>query len=76
MAGTAMNHTAALALLAALAACAAPDPSTASTSGHLPGFEWGPSPRVRAPSAERPAWLPYPPAHLPRVPAPSEGFRA
>jgi hypothetical protein len=64
-----------LAALTALAACAAPGPLTASTSGRLPDLGW-PSPRMRAPSAERPAWLPPPPAEVPRLPAPSGGFRA
>jgi hypothetical protein len=61
------------AALSALAACAAPEPSTASTSGRLPDLGWTP-PRMRAPSAERPAWLPSPPAGAPRLPAPSNGF--
>ena len=64
-----------LAALPALAACSAPEPSTASTSGRLPSFGWAP-PRMQAPSAERPPWLPSLPADLPRFPAPSGGFRA
>ena len=65
-----------LAALPALAGCAALEPSTASTSGRLPDFGWGPWPRMQAPSDERPAWLPpSPPADAPRSPAPSDGFR-
>lgn len=78
MARMATNSAAALALLAALAvlgSCAAPASSTASTSDGLPAFRWTP-PRMRAPSAERPAWLPSLPADLPRIPAPDMGFRA
>jgi hypothetical protein len=78
MAGTATRPVVALALLAALsplAACAAFEPSTAGTSGGLPGFGWGLR-RMRAPSAERPPWLPLLPTDLPRFPTPSDGFRA
>jgi hypothetical protein len=64
-----------LAALPALAACAAPEPPTAGTSDRRPSFGSRPSPRMRAPSAERPAWLPHLPADPPRVPAPSDGFR-
>lgn len=65
--------TAALPVL--LAGCSTLEPAAASSSGHLPTFGW-PSPRMRAPSAERPAWLPTLPADLPRIPAPGDGFRA
>ena len=78
MARPATRPTTVLALLAALpalAACAAFEPSTASTSHRLPNLGW-PSPRMRAPAAERPPWLsPSPPADLPRSPAPSDAFR-
>ncbi len=78
MARMATNSAAALALfaaLAALAACTTPEPSTASTVDSPPAaFRWRP-PRMRAPSAERPAWLPLLPADLPRIPAPDVGFR-
>ncbi len=66
-----------LAALPALAACAVPEPSTASTSGRLPDFKWAPWPRMQAPSDEPPAWLPpSPPADALRFMAPSDGFRA
>ena len=67
-----------LAALPALAACALPEPSTASTSGRLPSFGWAPWSRgMQAPADEPPAWLPpSPPTDLPRFPAPSDGFRA
>ena len=64
-----------LAALPALAACAALEPPTAGTSDRRPSFGSRPSPRMRAPSAERPAWLPHLPADLPRLPAPSDRFR-
>jgi hypothetical protein len=69
------NSSALLALLAAvaaMAACAAPAPSGGDG---LPTFGWT-RPRMRAPSAERPAWLPSWPAEQPRIPAPGDGFRA
>ncbi len=78
MARVAMNSAAALVLLAALpalAACAAPGSSTAGTPDRLPSFGWAP-PRMRAPSAERPSWLPSLPSDLPRIPTPGDGFRA
>ena len=68
-------NRAALALLAALAAlpsCTMPAPSAADG---LPTFGWAP-PRMRAPSSERPAWLPSPPTEPQRLPAPRDGFRA
>lgn len=76
---TATNSAAVLALLAALpvlAACAVPEPSAADAFEGLPAFGWTPRPRMRAPSAERPAWLPSPPAEQQRLPAPGYGFRA
>ena len=63
------------ATLSVLAACGTPAPSTASTFDGLPTFGWAP-PRMRAPSPERPAWLPSLPLDPPRVPAPDHGFRA
>jgi hypothetical protein len=68
---------AAAAVLAAvplLAACATSEPSTADTSDNLPTFRWAP-PRMRAPSTERPPWLPSLPADLPRIAVPDHGFR-
>jgi hypothetical protein len=80
MARMATKPAAVLALIAAfpmLASCAAPAPSAADAfDGGLPSFGWAPRPRMRAPSAERPAWLPSLPAEQPRLPAPGYGFRA
>jgi len=79
MANAATRSTAALVLVATLplmAACAAPESSTADNSDDLPVFSWTPLPRMRPPSTERPAWLPSLPADLPRFPVPSDGFRA
>lgn len=78
MARTATHAAATLALIAALPvlpACAALEPAAVDTSNRLPNFGW-PSPRMRAPSAERPAWLPSLPADPPRIPAPDYVFRA
>ena len=72
------HPAAALTLLAALpvlASCAASEPRAAGAPDHLPSFGW-PPPRMRAPSTERPAWLPPLPADLPRFPAPRDGFQA
>lgn len=79
MARTATRPAVALALFAALplvAACAAPEPGAASASDHLPTFGWAPRPRMRTPSSERPAWLPFLPSDPPRIPAPGDAFRA
>ena len=75
MARMVTHATAALALLVVLAACAASEPCAADAPDRLPTFGWTPLPRMRAPSAERPAWLPSLPADPPRFPAPSDGFR-
>jgi hypothetical protein len=78
MARTSTPFAAALTMAAALplvAACAAPVSGTASTSDRFPTFGWAP-PRMRAPSSDRPAWLPSSPVDPPRVPAPEHGFRA
>ena len=80
MAGAAFTPTAAalilLATFPALATCAAPEPSTTSTSGRLLDFGWWPSSRMRAPCTERPSLLPSLPADLPRRPTPNDAFRA
>ncbi len=78
MARKVTHAAAALALLAALpalAACTVPEPSAAGVLDNLPSFGRAP-PRMRAPSAERPPWLPALPADRPRVPSPSDAFRA
>ena len=78
MARTSTPLAAALTMAAALplmAACAAPVSGTASTLDRLPTFKWAP-PRMRAPTTERPSWLPSLPADPLRFPAPSDGFRA
>jgi hypothetical protein len=77
--GRTVAHAAAIlalsAVLPVLAGCSTLEPAAASNSDRLPTFGW-PSPRMRAPSSERPAWLPTLPADLPRIPAPGDGFRA
>lgn len=69
---------AALALLVALTAlpsCAVRAPSAAVAADGLPTFGWS-RPRMRAPSDERPAWLPSVPAEQQRIPVPGDLFRA
>ena len=76
MARMPVTSAAALLLLAATsAACTTSIPSGADSTDRLPTFGWAP-PRMRAPSAERPAWLPSPPADAPRFPVTNDGFRA
>ena len=68
--GAGLRRPVALALGAALCllgGCAVQEPTAASNSGQIPNFGW-PPPRMRPPSAERPAWLPTLPPNLPRYP--------
>jgi hypothetical protein len=62
--------------LLALAACAA-TPSGGTAAGPLPGGQqWPVPPRARAPSSERPPWLPVLPEHIERYPEPDQWRRA